>query len=42
MLIGTKGTTFYETVFVIIILLCTVGVFAYLISSISMIIEELN
>lgn len=38
MLIGTKGDTFLETLFVTITLLLTVGVFAYLISTISMII----
>lgn len=42
MLIGTKGETVLETLFVTVTLLVTVGVFAYLISTISMIIQELN
>lgn len=42
MLIGTKGITFVETLFTTTTLLMTVGVFAYLISTISMILEELN
>lgn len=42
MLIGTSGITSIEVLFTIISLLMTVGVFAYLISKISMIIEEIN
>lgn len=38
MLIGTKGFTFPEVVFVTLTLLVTVGVFAYLLSTISSII----
>lgn len=42
MLIGTKGETVVETLFTSTVLLITVGVFAYLISTISTIIEEIN
>lgn len=42
MLVGTEGVTPIEVTFTIITLLLTVGVFAYLISKISMIIEEIN
>lgn len=42
MLIGTKGDTFLETLFTTLMLLITVGVFAYLISTISTILEEIN
>lgn len=40
MLIGAKGETLMETSFLICILLITVGVFAYLISTISNIIKN--
>ena len=42
MLIGSKGTTFPETVFTTVLLFNTVGLFAYLISTMGIIIEELN
>ena len=42
MLIGTKGDTFVEVTFVTFVLYVTVGIFAYLISEISSIIDELN
>lgn len=42
MLIGAKGTTLYESIFVTIILFGTVGIFAYLISSINSILDEIN
>lgn len=39
MLIGTKGWNFYEHLFTTIILFLTVGVFAYTINEIGIIIE---
>lgn len=42
MLIGNNFSTFAETCFTNFILLFTVGIFAYLLSKISMIIEEIN
>lgn len=42
MLIGVKGESHLETTFTVVTLMITVGVFAYLISKISMILEELN
>lgn len=42
MLIGSNGDTFLETLFLTSTLLVTVGVFSYIISKISMIIEESN
>lgn len=42
MLIGNTMPTLIETIFTSIILLFTVGVFAYLLSKISIIIEEIN
>lgn len=41
MLIGTKGGTPVETVFVCIILFFTVGLFAVILSRISMILDDL-
>lgn len=35
MLIGSKGETLWESIFLIIILIITVGAFAYIISTIS-------
>lgn len=42
MLIGTRGNTFIEILFTTIILFFTVGIFAYLVSSIGQIIDEIN
>ncbi|KRW98932.1 CRAL-TRIO domain [Pseudocohnilembus persalinus] len=42
MLVGSSGNNSIETAFTIITLLWTVGIFAYIISKISMIIQELN
>lgn len=42
MLIGTKGNTFIEVLFITAVLIVTVGVFAYLLSKISSIIEEMD
>lgn len=42
MLIGSREETLIERVFVTCTLIVTVGVFAYMISTISMILEELN
>lgn len=42
MLIGTKGETTIETVFLVGTLLITVGVFAYLISTISKLFSIIN
>lgn len=42
MLIGTNGETFIENCFTTFMLLLTVGVFAYLISTISTILDEIN
>ena len=42
MLIGTKGDTFVEVTFVTFVLYVTVGIFAYLISNISTIIDDIN
>ena len=41
MLIGTKGQTFVETIFCCTTLFITVGMFATIISQISMILEEI-
>lgn len=42
MLIGSKGETLAETLYLIIILLITVGVFPYLISTISNLLNKFN
>lgn len=42
MLIGVKGETHIETLFTVTTLMITVGAFAYIISKISMILEEIN
>jgi len=41
MLVGAKGDTFIETIFCTVILFTTVGIFAYTLSSISNIFEEI-
>lgn len=42
MLIGTSGNTFFEVLFITATLIITVGVFAYLLSKISSIIENID
>lgn len=42
LLIGAEGSTSVELVFISCVLFCTVGIFAYLLSNISLIITELN
>lgn len=42
MLIGSSGNTYIETIYISITVLVTVGVFAYLISTISMLLEGIN
>lgn len=42
MLVGTKGNNFLEVLFTSIVMFATVGIFAYLISSINIILEEVN
>ena len=42
LLVGSKGDTFVETVFCIVVLLITIGLFAYIISTIGQIMEDLS
>jgi hypothetical protein len=42
MLIGSRGSTNVENVFIITLLLFTIGIFSYFISSISFILSEIN
>lgn len=42
MLVGSKGNSFLETIFCCLTLLSTVGMFATILSKISMILEEIN
>lgn len=42
MLVGTKGNNFIEVLFTSIVMFLTVGLFGYLISSINIILDELN
>ena len=42
MLIGTKGSTIYETLYTTLTLLFTVAIFAYILNNISEILTELN
>lgn len=42
MLIGSKGETDIESIFCIITLICTVGMFATILSSVAMVMEEME
>lgn len=42
LLIGAGGNTFLENIVIICSLFCTLGLFAYILSTISLIIEEIN
>jgi hypothetical protein len=42
MLIGSRGVTNAENIFIVFLLLFTIGLFSYFISSISFILEEIN
>lgn len=42
MLVGSKGTTYFETIFCICTLLCTVGMFAKILSMVAMVMEEME
>ena len=42
MLIGTKGNTFEETAFCCLIVIVTVGIFATILSKISMTLEDMD
>ena len=42
MLVGSKGVTFLETIFCIITLFATVGMFATILSSISNILDDMD
>lgn len=42
MLIGTRGETVQEIIFVCIVLSITVGIFGYIIGNINLIITEMN
>jgi hypothetical protein len=42
MLIGSRGASNVENAFIITLLLFTIGIFSYFISSISMILDEIN
>ena len=42
LLVGSKGDTIYETVFCITILLVTISAFAYILSTIGSIIDEVS
>lgn len=42
MLVGSKGETSLETLFCILTLICTVGVFATILSSVAMVMEQME
>lgn len=42
MLVGTKGNTYIEVLFTTVVLIVTVGVFAYIISSIGMLLDQIH
>ena len=42
MLVGSGGKTYYETIFVIFTLFGTVGMFATILSSVSMILQDME
>ena len=42
LLIGSKGDTFAEQFYCLFILLCTIGLFGYILSTIGQIVDDLN